>query len=55
MQSRPEARQARTRGRTVAPLDALASRISAQGAAWALNHARRPRVQTIAATNRKQA
>lgn len=55
LKSLPEASQYLKLGITVAHLDAIASRVSDNEAALALNHARRTLFQTIAATNRKQA
>jgi hypothetical protein len=55
LRSVPDARQYLKLGITVEHLDAIASRISDNEAALALNHARRTLFQTIAATSRKQA
>jgi transposase InsO family protein len=55
LKSVPDARQYLKLGITVEQLDAIASRISDNEAALALNHARSTLFQTIAAANRKQA
>ena len=55
LKSLPNARQHLKPGVTVEHLDAIASRISDNEAALALNHARRTLFQTISAAIRKQA
>ena len=55
LKSVPEASQYLKLGITVEQLDAIASRMSDNEAALALNHARRQLFQAIAAASRKQA